>query len=339
MQDELPTTIVQKSNCMVSVIIPIYDVEPFLRICLDNVCGQTYSNLEIILIDDGSPDNCGDICDEYAQKDDRIIVHHVPNGGVSTARNLGLDTATGEYILFIDPDDIPEKTYVETAMNAIHRYGCDIVTSKFRRIDENGELFQYDMPHNQYDSVSELNREEALNQILHNQLESYTWIYVIRRELWNNPEVRFPRGRVLEDAATMYKVIANSCKVVKLTDITYSYRYRRSSATCSKWTKITLDNAESAMERLAFIKTAGLSQDITDSVIARGFISLVAVYYGLARQKNVTSDEINHIKAYLYQYAKDLQGISLPRGTRLRWLLIRFHLDTIISLLNGLRHR
>lgn len=338
MLDESPTTVYQP-NYMVSIIIPIYDVEQYLRLCLDNVCKQTYSNLEIILIDDGSPDNCGDICDEYAQKDSRIIVHHVPNDGVSTARNLGLDTAQGEYILFIDPDDIPEKTYVETAMNAIHDYGCDIVTSKFRRIDENGELFQYDMPHNQYDSISELNREEALTQILHNQLESYTWIYVTRRELWNNPKVRFPQGRVLEDAATMYKVIANSSKVVKLTDITYSYRYRQSSATNSKWTKITLDKTESIMERLDFIKTAGLSKDITDSLLARDFIRLVASYYGLARQNEVNRDEINHVKTYLYQYAERMQGVSLPKGTKLRWLLIRLHLDKVISLINRLRYR
>ena len=102
----------------ISVIIPVYKVEPYLRQCLDSVVGQTYNNLEIIIIDDGSPDNCGVICDEYAAKDDRIIVIHKENGGLSAARNDGLELATGEWVAFVDSDDWCELDYYEQLLRA-----------------------------------------------------------------------------------------------------------------------------------------------------------------------------------------------------------------------------
>ena len=98
---------------LISVILPIYNVAQFLPRCIESVCSQTYDNLEIILVDDGSPDDCGDICDKYAEKDNRIVVVHKQNGGLSDARNKGAEIANGEYITFIDSDDYVTDTYVE----------------------------------------------------------------------------------------------------------------------------------------------------------------------------------------------------------------------------------
>lgn len=111
----------------ISVIIPIYKVEPYLRKCLDSVVNQTYKNLEIILIDDGSPDNCGKICDEYAERDERIIVIHKENGGLSAARNDGLKLATGQWISFVDPDDWCELDMYEKSMSKAIETSADIV--------------------------------------------------------------------------------------------------------------------------------------------------------------------------------------------------------------------
>ena len=97
---------------LISVILPIYNVAQFLPRCIESVCSQTYDNLEIILVDDGSPDDCGDICDKYAEKDNRIVVVHKQNGGLSDARNKGAEIANGEYITFIDSDDYVTDTYV-----------------------------------------------------------------------------------------------------------------------------------------------------------------------------------------------------------------------------------
>ena len=116
-------------NGMISVIIPIYNVEPYLRQCLDSVVNQTYRNLEIILIDDGSPDNCGAICDEYAQKDDRIVVIHKQNGGVGAARNDGIERTTGEWVTFVDPDDWCDVDFYERLFSAMSDQKVDIICS------------------------------------------------------------------------------------------------------------------------------------------------------------------------------------------------------------------
>ena len=103
----------------VSIIVPIYNVEKYLSKCIESILSQTYKNIEIILVDDGSPDNSPQICDEYAKKDDRIIVIHKANGGVSSARNAGIDIATGKYIGFVDPDDYIENNMYELMVNKI----------------------------------------------------------------------------------------------------------------------------------------------------------------------------------------------------------------------------
>lgn len=123
---------------MISIIIPIYNVEGYLSRCIDSVLNQTYKNLEIILVDDGSPDNCGKICDEYAKKDSRIKVIHKENGGVSSARNAGLDIARGDYIGFVDPDDYIHQTMYETLISEISEDDFDIVECNYTQIYEDG---------------------------------------------------------------------------------------------------------------------------------------------------------------------------------------------------------
>ena len=112
---------------LISVIVPVYNVENYLPRCLDSIINQTYTNLEILLVDDGATDNSGKLCDEYAQKDNRIRVFHKENGGVSSARNMGLDNATGEYIAFVDSDDYIDKCMYEIMLNSSVQNNADIV--------------------------------------------------------------------------------------------------------------------------------------------------------------------------------------------------------------------
>ena len=117
---------------MISIIIPVYKTEPYLRKCVDSVLAQTYTNLEVILVDDGSPDDCGKICDEYAAKDSRVKVIHKENGGLSSARNCGLDVATGKYIGFVDSDDWIDPDMYETLLGLLLRYDADIAEGSYR---------------------------------------------------------------------------------------------------------------------------------------------------------------------------------------------------------------
>lgn len=123
----------------ISVIVPVYKVEPYLRKCVGSILAQTYQNLEIILVDDGSPDNCGAICDEYAKQDSRITVIHKPNSGLSDARNAGLDCATGEYITFVDSDDWIDPQHVSALYTSLQE-GADIAVSDIRRVNSNHDL-------------------------------------------------------------------------------------------------------------------------------------------------------------------------------------------------------
>ena len=127
-------------NALISIIVPIYNVDSYLRKCFDSIISQTYSDFELILVDDGSTDDSPKICDEYARKDDRIIVIHKKNGGVSSARNAGLNVAKGEYIGFIDPDDYIVSEMYECMVNAIEKYKSDMVVCGYDYIDENGNV-------------------------------------------------------------------------------------------------------------------------------------------------------------------------------------------------------
>ena len=126
--------------CEVSVIIPVYNVENYVKKCIDSVINQTYTNIEIILVDDGSTDSCGSICKEYSLRDNRILVIHKKNGGLSEARNVGLSYAKGNYILFVDGDDYIEKNMIEKLYNTILSNDSDMALCNFFYVDENEEV-------------------------------------------------------------------------------------------------------------------------------------------------------------------------------------------------------
>lgn len=203
---------------MISVIVPVYKVEPYLRQCVESVLNQTYRDLEILLIDDGSPDRCGEICDEYARKDNRVRVFHTENRGLSAARNLGLREARGEYIGFVDSDDWIEEEMFEVLLKRIEETGADI--------SECGVWFVYPKRTVEADGLLEkaFTKEEALAALIFNNLKSFAWNKVYRKDLWDG--IFFPEGHVFEDVATTYKIILGAGKVASITRCLYHYRRR-----------------------------------------------------------------------------------------------------------------
>ena len=206
----------------ISVIVPVYKVEPYLRKCLDSIVNQTYQNLEIILVDDGSPDSCGAICDEYTAKDQRILVIHQPNGGLSAARNAGLDIATGECIGFVDSDDWVEPKMFEALLWGLETAGADIaVCGRYEEYKD--RRVAIDWPENQA-----MNCEEALEELLHNErLQNLVWDKLYRRELFEG--IRFPEGKTFEDIAVMYRLFLRSEKVLCVPGAMYHYLQRPDS--------------------------------------------------------------------------------------------------------------
>ncbi len=209
-------------NKLISVIVPVYNVEKYIKECLESIINQTYRNIEIILVDDGSTDNSGKICDEYAKIDSRIKVIHKENEGISKTRNIGIEKACGEYIQFADSDDYMEIDAIEKIYNIAKEYNADIVSFS-HYILNNGKLIgDYN------NTIKELNTSEAIKELLlDNKIRNYLWEKMWKRELFK--EIRFPEGKKFEDIATTAFLFEKANKVVFYDYPEYYYRQREGS--------------------------------------------------------------------------------------------------------------
>lgn len=179
-------------NSLVTIIIPVYKVEKYIRRCVDSVLTQSYQNLQIILVDDGSPDNCGRICDSYMKKDARVKTIHQPNGGLSIARNTGLEYALGEFIYFLDSDDYIAPDTIETMVRLADEHHADIVMAGHNRVEADGYI------HCDSKNWPDLHSTEAIKKaILVNDIPNFAWGKLYRKNLWDN--YRFPEHVLVED--------------------------------------------------------------------------------------------------------------------------------------------
>lgn len=223
---------------MISVIVPIYNVEKYLDKCVESIVNQTYRDLEIILVDDGSPDNCPAMCDEWAKKDDRIKVIHKENGGLSSARNAGLDVALGEFITFADSDDYLYNQSFEYMLNAIQEYEADIAMCSTVSIDHKGNLI----------SKNDLNRNAVYSaeEIVENfviPLNTSVWNKLFRSDCIAN--YRFPNGKVHgEDLVFITKLISAKTRLVTTDYIGYCYKKNPNSITNSDFSEKRFDEVE-----------------------------------------------------------------------------------------------
>ncbi|WP_293943127.1 MULTISPECIES: glycosyltransferase [unclassified Sphingobacterium] len=210
---------------LISVIVPIYNVEEFLPICIDSILAQTYERMEIILVDDGSPDGCGAICDEYADKDNRIVVIHKENGGLSDARNAGLEVAKGEYIWFVDSDDYILCDCLEDFMSEIHKNSLDLLSFGFQRVTAEGRTLPTKINYNTNTFI--IDGVELLNNYT---VISNAWMYIYKKEIIDNNNIRFIKGIYHEDEAFTTIYISYVQKYKHLGDaVAYAYLSRPES--------------------------------------------------------------------------------------------------------------
>lgn len=247
---------------LISIIVPIYKVEKHLKKCIKSIVGQSYTNLEIILVDDGSPDNCGKICDEYAKKDCRIKVIHKKNGGLSDARNCGIDKSSGKYLMFVDSDDYVDKNICEKLINASKEYDCDIVMCNIYRVVNNKICIEKE--------ISALSKNEVLDGITvmkeffkNFSIDLYvSWNKLYKRELFfGNKKIRFPFGELFEDMFIDYKLYNLSKRILILSDRLYYYVIRENSITNINYTDKHL------LSRLNYLKNIRLfSQKVDEDI-------------------------------------------------------------------------
>lgn len=207
---------------LISIIIPVYKVEPYLRRCVDSLISQTYKNIEIILVDDGSPDNCGKICDEYADKDERVKVIHKKNGGLSDARNVALDIANGDYIGFVDSDDYVSSEMYERLVYEAVVHDCEMVVCGYYIITEEGDIIKEENCREfSLKAGKDMTRDLFLDKFPH----SFAWNKIYKASLFKN--VRYPVGRLYEDLALTYMLAYKCNSICVLNEPLYYYAISR----------------------------------------------------------------------------------------------------------------
>ena len=306
----------------VSVIVPIYKVESYLKRAVASILHQTYHNLEIILVDDGSPDQCGRICDDYAKEDNRITVIHKENGGLSDARNAGLDAAHGEYIVFVDSDDFIAEDYVETLMQCLKKYDADVAMCSYA-VTASVELDESIFKASRDETVEVCDRRELLNNLYDANHKDATyfivsWNKIYKASLWQ--DVRFPKGRIHEDEATTYKIYDRAQKGVYLHRPLYGYFTAPSSITRDRFNIKRLQWMDALDDRIAYFedKTEQLNEEgkqekeflekqIACCRRARADAS-IHYYYPLKEELPTERKAAKRLKSYVWQEWKETKN-------------------------------
>lgn len=212
---------------LISVIVPIYNVERYLPKCVDSILAQTYEELEVILVDDGSPDGCGQICDEYAKKDSRIRVIHKPNGGLSDARNAGMDIMTGQYVGFVDSDDWIEPGMYGTLLALMERYEADMAFGGVADDLERDGSVTTVKTSNYGDTPFVENKTDAMRRYFRGSWSAWDKLY--RAELFHG--IKYPVGEINEDEAIVLHLLDRCQRVCYTNEIFYHYMHRENNQT------------------------------------------------------------------------------------------------------------
>ena len=299
---------------LISIIIPIHNNENYLEKCVNSVINQQYINLEIILVNDGSEDNCGTICDKYAGKDKRVKVIHKANGGPSSARNSGIDIATGEWIGFVDSDDWLKPDMYEKLYSSVRRENADLAICGFIRCDENGHAIRQLYPRD----YSVLTKIDAFNKLV----SSDRVIYVspcnklYKKKIFN--ELRFPEGRLHEDEFIAHYVLDMCSKIVTIPECLYMYFKRVDSIICKPYNPKRLDGCCAVLDRYEFFRTKGSDYSrlaanclkLSYSLLLHAFKNLefaenktiLTMYYRKILWLLIKSGDLRAVKLFIFRY-------------------------------------
>lgn len=285
----------------ISVIVPVYNVEQYLTRCLESIICQTFADLEIILVDDGATDNSGKICDEFALKDSRITVVHKENGGLSSARNTGLDIAKGEFITFVDSDDWILPDAFEYLLNLIEKNEADIVSADYNFTDGRAINKNEDYCEKEICGTEEILKFYLEQDRLHDRNDFPVWIKLYRKKMFSN--IRFPYGKLYEDSITNFKILSNCKKYIKSSRIIYAYFQRPSSITNSCLRKKNLDLIEVSKEMLRLSSNNEKLKQLCKRKIAMAYFSLLSMYvrYGT----DLSYSELIHLVSEYKKIKKD----------------------------------
>lgn len=242
---------------LVSIIIPIYNVELYARRCINAVINQTYTHLEVILVNDGSQDNSGSICDEYASIDSRVLVIHKKNGGLSSARNIGIEHSNGTYLSFIDADDFVDKFFIEKLLSLILENNADISICHYFEGNYN------DFPNSKIKNKKNLVSSSEFLALWHSsftKIETMAWNKLYKKELFNKIKIRYPEGRLHEDVFVTHLVIAQANLIAITSEKLYVYFKRPDSIMQTFCEEKVNDYIFAQKERISYFKDNNYNQ-------------------------------------------------------------------------------
>lgn len=291
---------------LISVVVPVYKVEKYLKKCVDSIIAQTYKNIEIILVDDGSPDSCPEICDEYAEKDSRVKVVHQQNGGLSAARNSGIKAAAGEYISFVDSDDFIQPLYIEQLFITARDSGAPVSMCSYS-YDENGlnsEIINDFKIYTAHDAVKEILTEKAFT--------TSAWSKLYKTDLFG--DILFPEGAIFEDYAAIPRIISKAGSAAYVDSKLYYYTVNTDSITKSFFSKKHMQYFEIADAVNAFIDSE--YHDLLDCAYNRDTSMAVAYFRKISRSDYNEKDVINELVARIRKGRKLFMKSSYPFSKR-----------------------
>lgn len=306
-------------NPRITVIIPVYEVEKYLPRCINSIVKQSYSNLEIILVDDGSPDDCGRICDEYADCDARIKVIHKQNGGLSDARNVALDEMTGDFVTFVDSDDWISQFYVENLYSAIEQTSADMSISGMESVWNSDKVLGNNEKRGCIE-LKELTSQRCLEKMLYqDQIETSAWGKLYNKKLFG--KLRYPKGRLYEDLAVTYKTIVASSSIAVISNRDYYYFQRENSIQYKKFSLEKMDAVIHVGELVEFVENEYPS--ITKAAYCRAVSAACNILF------QIHSEEFLEQKKVLWDIIKKYRRIILfdrkaRRKTRLAAMISYF---------------
>ncbi len=317
---------------LISVIVPIYNVKNFLPICINSLIGQTYKNLEILLIDDGSNDGSENIADEYSKKYSNIYSFHKQNGGLSDARNYGIDRAKGKYICFIDSDDYVDERYCEILYKNIKDAKADISICEYLRTEDNNKKqVNYDDESTKVYTDEIEKQNNILNKM--NEITTVAWNKLYNIELWK--DIRYPKGKLNEDEFVIHYLIDKAHSIVYTNLKLYYYYQRENSIMKSKYNEKRLDGLDAFKDRMNFYR----NNKKYDSLFPKAYVlymKFITSHYILAKRSNMQEICKKIIERYRNDYDRQIKIES--KKDKLQ-LLLFLYFPTIYCFLKEIKYR
>lgn len=313
---------------LISVIVPVYKVEAYLDRCVASIVNQTYRNLEIILVDDGSPDSCPRICDQWAKKDERIQVIHKPNGGLSDARNAGMKVMNGDYVAFVDSDDWIESTMYETMVTLLEKNEADICECGYQKSSGENDLKTISVNND----IQVFDTIQAMKAVVQEKIYPVVWNKLYRAQIIE--KLWFQTGKCNEDEYWTYLAVDRGKRFVKTEDSYYYYFFREDSIINEAYSLRRLDGLDARYERMQYLKK--YPEIYT---LAKQGLVFQCMYHYQKGLRNLSGKELRELKGRIQKIFRNIPMTKsdvkrYSSKEKLWYYLGKISLDTVCKIRN-----